>query len=456
MYKFSKEQVLDPAFLTKLVRKFKNRELKKYRRAQQYYEAENEIRKRKMSELNSNNKIAHAFARYMTNMATAYFIGKPIRYTAGDKGLQETLDTILTANYINAVNFDASKEASKKGIGFMLMYIDEKPRLRIKKMDAEDIIPVFSSTLGEYLECAVRLAEDHDIDGKLLRQHAYVYDDTYIYHYSRENTAADYAEIPEDRQEHLLGDVPVICISNNEELMGDYEAFYDIIDAYDKSQSNSANDADYFSDAYMAIVGAGGGLEDALSGEEDPDGSAAAKNLRENKLLFLDEKGQAYFIEKNTNDAAAENYKDRLFKDLFFLSQVPALTDENFSGNLSGVAIRYKLIGLEELAIMKENCFRPAQHKMLKMITSWINLMQNKDYDPDSIVQQYERNFIDNDTETIENAGKLEGIVSKETQLSALPQNIVGNAGEELERIRRELMEDEQLPYVKTEDIDAK
>ncbi len=454
MYKFSKEQVLDPAFLTKLVRKFKNRELKRYRRAQEYYEAENEIRNRKLPELNSNNKIAHAFARYMTNMATAYFIGKPVRYTAEDEGLQEAVDGILTANYIDAVNFDASKEASKKGIGFLLMYIDEKPRLRIKKMDAEEIIPVFSSTLGEYLECAVRLAEDHDIDGKLLYQHAYVYDDTYIYHYRRDNAASDYAELAEDRQEHLLGDVPVICIANNEEHMGDYEAFYDLIDAYDRSQSNSANDADYFSDAYMAIVGAGGGLEDALSGE-DPDGSTAAKNLRENKLLFLDEKGQAYFIEKNTNDAAAENYKNRLFKDLFFLSQVPALTDENFSGNLSGVAIRYKLIGLEELAIMKENCFRPAQHKMLKMITAWINLMQNKDYDPESIRQQYERNFIDNDTETVDNAGKLEGIVSKETQLSMLPQDIVGNAAEELERIRREAMEDEQLPYVRTEDINV-
>ena len=52
-------------------------------------------------------------------------------------------------------------------------------------------------------------------------------------------------------------------------------------------------------------------------------------------------------------------------------------------------------------------------------------------------------------------AGKLEGIVSRETQLSTLPQNIVGNAAEELERIRREAMDDEQLPYVKTEDTDA-
>ncbi|MCX4297011.1 MAG: phage portal protein [Lachnospiraceae bacterium] len=455
MYKFSKEQVLKPEFLTKLINRFKKKELKKYYRAQQYYEAGNEIKNRSMSELKSNNKIAHAFARYMTNMATAYFIGKPIRYTAENEKLQEALDKILTANYINTVNFDVSKEASKKGIGFLLMYIDEKPRLRIKKLNAEDIIPVFSNTLGEYLECAVRLAEDYDIDGKLLHQHVYVYDETLIYHYRRENAVADYVEILEDRQEHKLGDVPVICFLNNEELMGDYEAFYDVIDAYDKAQSNSANDADYFSDAYLAVVGAGGGLEDALNGEE-ADGSTAAKNLRENKLLFLDEKGQAYFIEKKTDDAAAENYKNRLFKDLFFLSQVPALTDENFSGNLSGVAIRYKLIGLEELAIMKENCFRPAQHKMLKMITTYINLMQNKEYDPNSIKQQYERNFIDNDTETIENAGKLEGIVSKETQLCALPQNIVGNVREEMERIQKETMENEQLPYVKVDNINVK
>ena len=44
------------------------------------------------------------------------------------------------------------------------------------------------------------------------------------------------------------------------------------------------------------------------------DGNRAAKNLKEHKLLFLDEGGQAFFIEKNPNDTATENYKNRLFR----------------------------------------------------------------------------------------------------------------------------------------------
>lgn len=176
MYKYNLNKVRDEEFLTKLVKKFKGKERKRFKKAQRYYQVENDIYARKMSDLNGNNKIAHAFARYITNMATSYFIGKPVRYIADDDDeYQEALDKILNANYINSINFEASKEASKKGIGFLLLYINEDSKLKIKKCDADDIIPIFSPSLGEYLECAVRLKEDYDIDGKFMEEHAYLY-----------------------------------------------------------------------------------------------------------------------------------------------------------------------------------------------------------------------------------------------------------------------------------------
>ena len=173
MYKYSIEQVLDEEFLTKLVKKFKSKEKRRFRKAQRYYEVQNDIYTRKMSDLKENNKIAHAFARYITNMATSYFIGKPIRYIIDDNDeYQKCLDEVLNANYINSLNFEVSKESSKKGIGFLLLYVNEEGKMRIKKCDAEDIIPVFSSSLGEYLECAVRLTEDYDINNQFLEEHA--------------------------------------------------------------------------------------------------------------------------------------------------------------------------------------------------------------------------------------------------------------------------------------------
>ena len=137
----------------------------------------------------------------------------------------------------------------------------------------------------------------------------------------------------------------------------------------------------------------------------------------------------------------------------FFLAQVPALSDESFAGNLTGVAIKYKLIGLEELAIMKQNAMDASQKKLVSLVTDYINLKYNKNFDPGKVVLKYERNLITNDAELIDNAAKLENITSHETQLSVLPSSIVQNAKDELDRIVQEAAEAEELPLIKDEEL---
>lgn len=452
MYKFRKEQVLDPVFLTKLIRKFKSEYIPRFEKDQRYYRVRTEIEKRTMTDGKPNNKLAHGFCRYITNMATSYFAGKPIRYTAADGDYDNALKEIFKNNYINSLNFEVSKEASKKGIGFYLLFINEHAQLRIKKMDAESIIPIYSPSLDEFLEAGVRIWSEYDIDGLLKTEYADVYDEKYIYHFKREDGEITYYQYA-DRDWHMLNDIPIIVVWNNEDRMGDFEPHISLNDAYDNAQSDTANDADYFTDAYLCISGASDILEDELSDDEDEEGAKAVKNLRKNRILFLDEHGQAQWLIKQTNDTANENYKNRLYKDIFFLSQVPALSDESFAGNLSGVAIKYKLIGLEELAIMKENCFRSAQTKMVSIITGYLNLFKNKEWNPDTVEQKYDRNFTENLAEMIENATKLEGVVSHETQLGMLPADIVGDTANELEKIRREALEAENLPKINMDEL---
>lgn len=458
MYRFSKEQVLDPVFLTKLIRRFQSEQVPRFKRCEDYYRVQTRILKRTMTDGKPNNKLAHGFCRYITNMATSYFAGKPIRYIFNDDGsgdltAEEYKDAVLDVlqyNYINSLNFEVSKEASKKGIGFYLIFSNEFSDLRIKKLDAEALIPVYSPSLDEFLEAAVRIWSEHDIDGKLMMEYADVYDDTYIHHFKRGDGDQDYKEfrVPEP---HYMRDIPVIIVWNNEEQLGDYEPVITLNDAYDNAQSDTANDMDYFTDAYLCITGASSMVEDALTGDLDDDGDAsnmAAVNLRKNRLLFLDENGQAQWLTKNVNDAANENYKNRLYKDIFFLSQVPALTDENFSGNLSGIAIKYKMTGLEELAIMKENRMRSAQTKMLRIITDFLNMKMNKKWDPDTVEQKYDRNFIENASDIITDVKNLEGIISRETQLDMLPVSIVSDSSAELDRQKQEAMDAERLPKV--------
>lgn len=453
MFRFRIEECYDETFLTKLVDKFLSREVPAFLKLKEYYAVKTAILTRTMDEGKPNNRIAHGFARYISNMATSYFIGKPIKYVAEDKEYQELLKKELGNNYIGTVNYEASKEASKKGIAFLLLFLDEGGTLRIKKCDAETVIPIYSPKLGEFLEGAVRIWDEYDIDGNLLSQWAALYDKKEIRTFKRTGPGSMFHL--EDVEIHMFDDIPVIVIWNNEEACGDYEPHIPLIDGYDRAQSDTSNDMDYFSDAYLCISGAGELMEEIGTGEEEEERKKAA-DLRKNRILFLDEKGQAQWLVKNTSDASSENFKDRLYRDLFLLAQVPALSDESFAGNLTGVAIRYKLIGLEELAVMKQSKFEAAQKKLVKLVTDYINLKYNKDFDPETVQQKYERNFIANDEETIANVKNLEGIVSRDTQLQMLPSKIVPDSGAEMEKIRTERLEDEDLPNVHDEELEAR
>lgn len=464
MYRFSKEQVLDPVFLTKLIRRFKREQVPRFIRNQRYYEVKTEILDRTMTDGKPNNKLTHGFCRYITNMATSYFAGKPIRYifTPADEDSKEeaglykkTVLDVFKANYIDSLNFEVAKESSKKGIGFYLLFSNEEADIRIKKMDAETFIPIYSTSLDEFLEAAVHIWSEYDIEGLLVAEYADVYDEELIHHFKRSSGEIVYSQSGVS-EPHMMGDIPVIVVWNNEEQMGDYEPVITLNDAYDNAQSDTANDMDYFTDAYLCITGASSMMEDALTDDGDEgegDGKNAAVNLRKNRILFLDDNGQASWLTKNVNDAANENYKDRLYKDIFFLSQVPALTDENFSGNLSGIAIKYKMTGLEELAIMKENRMRSAQTKMIRIITHFLNTKMNKSWDPDVVEQKYDRNFVDNISDIITDVRNIDGIVSRETQLDMLPISVVSDTSAEIERQKKEAMAAENLPRVDIDDL---
>lgn len=362
-------------------------------------------------------------------------MGKGIRYEVEDKQFKVHLAGILDANYTDDTNFEIAKEASKKGVSYELLYIDEKARLRTKKLEAESVIPIYSQRIGEFLECAIRIWTRQSFIESDATEYAELYTKEEILTFSRQKNADNYELI--DIRNHNLGDIPIIVYWNNEECVGDYEDVITIIDAYDKAQSDTANDSEYFADAYLYITGALGGIDTGNGdSDDDEDEKKAYRTMRRERILNLDEHGQAGWLVKNVNDTAQENYKNRLYKDIFFISQVPPLSDESFAGNLSGIAILYKLVGLDELTTEKQNKFNSAQKKKLRIITDYINTLHNQSFDADDIEVKFERNFIDNLSDTVEIVNKLSGIVSDETLLGLLP--FIKDVKAELDKIKSE------------------
>ena len=82
---------------------------------------------------------------------------------------------------------------------------------------------------------------------------------------------------------------------------------------------------------------------------------------------------------KTIDDTALENYKNRLREDIHTGANVPHMCDESFGGNLSGVAISYKLWGLEQICSIKERKFKKGLQRRIELITIMITetLFQN-------------------------------------------------------------------------------
>lgn len=436
--------VITSELVTAIIKEFKEKYLPRLMKLEKYYQVENEILKRVVPPEKPNNKMAHGFAKYITNMATGYFMGEGIRYDVEDEKFKEALDGLLDNNYTKDNNFEVAKEMSKKGIAYELLYYNEKSEIKSKKFNAEDFIPVYSTSVSEFLEFAIRPWQEYDLITKKITSYAEVYTKEEIILFKEETGKF----VESGRRRHNFNDVPVIVYWNNAERKGDYEDVITLIDAYDKSQSDTANDFEYFTDAYLVVVGAGGGL---VTSENEEDDDKAIKTLKQERILFLDERGQAQWLIKDVNDTAVENFKNRVYNDIFFLSQVPALTDESFASNLSGVAIKYKLIGLEQLAVIKENKFLAAQKKKIKLITEALNIKLNANFDADQVEFIFSRNMIQNDKEAAEIVGTLAGLASKETLFGLLP--FVDDPDEELARVRKEQEEEENLGTIDTEAI---
>ena len=88
-----------------------------------------------------------------------------------------------------------------------------------------------------------------------------------------------------DEYPHYFSMVPVAIFKNNEEETGDFENVISLIDAYDKMESDSLNDFEYFVDAYLALYG--------LTAEEED-----VARMKENRVLLMDEGTKAEWLIK--------------------------------------------------------------------------------------------------------------------------------------------------------------
>lgn len=241
-------------------------------------------------------------------------------------------------------------------------------------------------------------------------------------------------EIESDQKIHGFDGVPATEFIENEERIGLYEPVLNLINEYNDAVSEKANDIAYFSDAYLCVLGAR--LE-----QEDLD------RIRDNRIINLEGINDGNlivkFLEKPNADESQEHLLDRLERLIYQISMVANISDESF-GSSSGIALKYKLQAMSNLALAKQRKFISGMNRRYKLIFSNpITQMAADDFT--KLKYTFTQNIPANLLEESQIAGNLSGIVSQQTQLSVL--SCVDDVQQEIDQIKADEEDDLTMGY---------
>ena len=394
------------------------RESQSIQRCFDYYLGNVSVNKGIIADGRPNNKANTNLAKYIVDTATGYFAGIAPGYKFSTATAERVLSGIFDENDEQSVNYEIAQNMSIAGVGYDLVYIDEEKRIRIRALDPRKTFVIYSSSIDREAIAAVRYFTR---DAKLMGE---IYEAGRTRQFEMRGgriVILDSVETPFDAPN-------VTEYVNGRFRMGDFESAIENIDLYNLALSGAADDMQSIANAYLV-----------LNGFEQPD-EATMEILRSERVIAVPTDGGASYITKNVNDAAMQNHKATLKSDILQVCGVPDLTDECFSGISSGVALRYKLWGIDQLFARKAAGMEQGLFNRLRLIRSAVKALYNEDIGEVSqtVSVYYTKNMPQELTSQVDTAAKLKGIVSDRT-LRELLEGITGvSAAEEEERIQSE------------------
>ena len=158
--------------------------------------------------------------------------------------------------------------------------------------------------------------------------------------------------------------------------------------------------------------------------------------LRENRILGLPEGATAQWLTKAANDTQIENILKRIHESIYRIAACPDFSSESFVGGVSsGIAIRYRLTGMETRAGKIEAEMKKALHRRIEIICGIASLKLGEEAFKD-IEIDFKRNVPSDINATINLVNSLKGTVSDATLLSQL--DFITDVNKELELIEKQ------------------
>lgn len=410
-----REQPLDVKLINDCIKQFDN-DAKRRAKLYAYYLGQHDINGRIRTAGLPNNKIVHNYPHYIATVTSGYLIGDPVQYADGkqEAALEAVLDAYNAAD-VQSIDAELALNQAIYGRGIELCYADSQARPRTTSISPEHAFVVYDDTAEAQPMFGVHRLTGTDEQGNAYYKRITVYTLADVLEYEADTKGM--ATKLSKQYRHNFGLVPMVEYWNNSAELGDFEPVISLIDAYNVLESDRINDKEQFADALLVITGVAG-----FGAPDDGDKRTAAQRLREDRALALPDTGaKAEYLIKTMHESDTDILRAAIREDIHKFSYVPDLADQNFAGNSSGVAMRYKLFGLEQMTKIKERWFREGLRWRLRLFSNFTALKGAAKLDPDAVQMSFRRSLPVNDTEIAQMVATLQGIVPDNLLLAQVP-----------------------------------
>ena len=426
MFYLSREVELTADLLHKMINNFNVNQKPKLEKYKNYYDGIQAILRKSYAD--PTKPCNRTVINYCKNIVDSYcgYLATPgyINYRSNDD-IEEVMD-ILRYNDYQDEDADFLLNALIYGTAAELMYIDAASQTRFRLINPTSCFGVFDDSLTGDLIYFVRMYKASEWDDSNL-YNVDVYSDFNVKHYTMYGMNGSLQFVAEEP--HYFNQCPANIFS-----LPDEKSIFDCImglqDSANELLSSEVDDYQAFCDAYLVLEGVDAETDDIAS-------------MKENRVLILPEGATATWLTKNANDAQVENILKRIHDSIYRIAQCPDFSSETFVGGVSsGVAIKYRLTGMETRAGKIEAVMKKALQRRVEIITGVASLKLGEEIFRD-IQIEFVRNIPEDPTATINMINSLKGTVSDETLLSQL--SFIEDPAAEVEKVNEQKAENMSL-----------
>lgn len=395
---------------------------KEYEKMYEYYKGNTDaMNGYKLVTERSNLKINTNYIKKFVKEEVSYTIGNPITYESRKKNDNVIKDIeYYTAHWDELHDSDLMKYLLIFTNVYELYYINSNAEFCSKIIKPTEGLACCDESTGEVLFFI------HEYK-KNLETCIDVYTKDKIYHYDRL-----FNKIKEPTP-HVFGEVPVTIGKLTLEEKDDslYKDIKGLQDAFETNLSDIGNEISDFRNAYLKFTGC------TIDETKLPD-------MKKLGILQVNTpKADIDWLIKNINDTFIQNTLDR-YEDTMYQISCHINHNERMQSNLSGIALRSRLIALENKCTLEIKSHRNMVKSRLRFLFKYLNI-KNKNYDYKDIKIIYTPNIPQDDLSTAQMLSQLPtGIVSKDTARGLF--SFINNKVMEKEKVDSEIKED--LPEI--------